>query len=74
MEQKKRILMVMASPFRSGVAPDNYIRAKAVYDNPEFDVDIMCFPFGEDIQQSNVHIIRVPKNKPFNSYQVGEYE
>lgn len=74
MDKKLKVLMVMASPFRSGVAPENYIRAKAVYDSTNTEVDIVCFPIGEDIQETNVRIIRVPKNKIFRSYQVGEYK
>jgi glycosyltransferase involved in cell wall biosynthesis len=74
MNNKIKILMVMASPFRSGVALENYIRAKAVYDNPDYDVDIICFPIGESIHQNNVHILRVPKNRLFKSFQIGEYK
>ncbi|NVO21388.1 MAG: glycosyltransferase [Bacteroidetes bacterium] len=73
MSRKARVLMVMASPFKSGLAPENSIRAKAVYSNPGFDVDIMCFPIGEDIPAENVHIIRVPKRQVFKSFQVGDY-
>jgi glycosyltransferase involved in cell wall biosynthesis len=74
MEEKVRILMVMASPFRSGLAPENYIRAKAIYENTSTEVDIMCFPYGEDIEETNVHILRVPKKKLFKSFQIGEYK
>ena len=74
MDRKVRILMVMASPFRSGLAPENYMRAKAVYELPDTEVEIVCFPEGEDVEADNIHILRIPKKRLFKSFQIGEYK
>lgn len=71
---KRKILVVMASPFKSGLAPENYIRTKALIDNPENEIDIICFPIGEDIKANNVRIRRIPGKKLFKIYQIGNYK
>jgi glycosyltransferase involved in cell wall biosynthesis len=73
MNRKKNILIVMSSPFKSGLAPENYIRAKALFGNDKNQIDIICFPIGEDISASNIRIIRVPKKNCFGNFQVGQY-
>lgn len=70
----KKILILAPIPFKSGTQLDTYLRIKATaFADTTNEIDLITFPYGEDVKIPNLNIIRFPKIRLFKSIMPGQY-
>lgn len=70
----KRILILAPIPFKSGTQLDTYLRVKATaLADINNKIDLIAFPYGDDVIISNLNVIRFPKFRMFNAIMPGQY-
>lgn len=66
MIKRRKILIILPAPFKSGTQLDVYLRIKAIsMSNPDADITLLTFPYGKNILLDNLKIVRYPKFKLF---------
>lgn len=69
-----RILFLVSVPFyKSSGSPQAVFMKTKAFCELGFDIDIVCYPHGDDIAMDGLNIIRAPKKRMFRNYLPGQF-